>query len=54
MEVEPACGASLALAYGGDPALEPYRNVLVVACGGVTATIESIREWTVAARGDVR
>ena len=52
--VEPACGASLALAYGGDPALEPYRNVLIVACGGVTATIESIREWTVAARGDVR
>ena len=48
--VEPACGASLALAYGRHPALEPYRNVLVVACGGVTATLDQLREWTAAAR----
>ncbi|MFO1408263.1 MAG: pyridoxal-phosphate dependent enzyme [Steroidobacteraceae bacterium] len=48
--VEPACGASLALAYGRHATLEPYRTVLVVACGGVTAPPELIREWTVAAR----
>ena len=48
--VEPACGASLALAYGRHPTLEPYRNVLVVACGGVTATLDHLREWTAAAR----
>ena len=48
--VEPACGASLALAYGRHAALEPYRNVLIVACGGVTATLDHLREWTAAAR----
>ncbi|MFO1394784.1 MAG: pyridoxal-phosphate dependent enzyme [Steroidobacteraceae bacterium] len=48
--VEPACGASLALAYDRHPALEPYGTVLVVACGGITATLEQLREWTAAAR----
>lgn len=43
--VEPACGASLALAYAGAPALEPFERVLVVVCGGVTATIDQIRAW---------
>jgi L-serine/L-threonine ammonia-lyase len=46
--VEPACGASLALAYERHAALEPYGTVLVVACGGVTATLDQIREWTAA------
>ena len=42
--VEPACGASLALAYA--PAtLAQYRNVLVVVCGGATATLEQIQAW---------
>lgn len=43
--VEPACGASLALAYEGHAALAPYERVLVVVCGGATATIDQIREW---------
>lgn len=42
--VEPACGAALALAYTPG-ALGSYQNVLVVVCGGATATLEQIREW---------
>jgi L-serine/L-threonine ammonia-lyase len=43
--VEPACGASLALAYGMHPALADYRDVLVIVCGGVTATVEQLQAW---------
>lgn len=43
--VEPACGASLALAYERAGVLEPFARVLVVVCGGVTATIDQIRQW---------
>ncbi|MFD2642735.1 pyridoxal-phosphate dependent enzyme [Pseudomonas japonica] len=43
--VEPACGAALALAYAPSAELRRYERVLVVVCGGVTATIEQIREW---------
>ncbi|AGZ34969.1 serine dehydratase [Pseudomonas sp. SWI6] len=47
--VEPACGAALALAY--DPqALEQYRQVLVVVCGGATATLAQIQTWLAAAQ----
>ncbi len=44
--VEPACGASLALAYGASAALAPFRSVLMIACGGATATIDQIRRWS--------
>jgi L-serine/L-threonine ammonia-lyase len=44
--VEPACGASLALAYEQAPALEPFNSVLVVVCGGATASIDQIRQWS--------
>lgn len=44
--VEPACGASLALAYGAHPALEGFRKVLVVVCGGVTATVAQLQAWS--------
>lgn len=43
--VEPACGAALALAYAPNGALRRYPRVLVVVCGGVTASIEQIRAW---------
>jgi L-serine/L-threonine ammonia-lyase len=43
--VEPACGASLAPLYEGMPELGTFRNVLVVVCGGATATLEQIRRW---------
>jgi L-serine/L-threonine ammonia-lyase len=32
--VEPACGASLALAYAGVPALRDREDVLLIVCGG--------------------
>lgn len=44
--VEPACGASLAVAYDNAPELENYNTVLIVVCGGSTATIDQIRAWS--------
>lgn len=44
--VEPACGASLALAYDSAEVLEPFATVLMVVCGGATATIDQIRQWS--------
>jgi L-serine/L-threonine ammonia-lyase len=43
--VEPACGASLALAYRAGEALARYERVLVIVCGGVTATVEQLQRW---------
>jgi len=40
--VEPACGASLALLYENKLSLRAHSNVLVIVCGGCTATIESL------------
>ncbi|WP_253273058.1 pyridoxal-phosphate dependent enzyme [Halomonas sp. PR-M31] len=42
--VEPACGASLAMAYKNAPELQGFDNILVVVCGGATSTIDKIRE----------
>jgi L-serine/L-threonine ammonia-lyase len=44
--VEPACGASLALAYQRHALLQPFEKVLVIVCGGATATIEQLLEWS--------
>jgi L-serine/L-threonine ammonia-lyase len=44
--VEPACGAALAVAYGQAAALADYQNVLVIVCGGATATADDLRQWT--------
>ena len=43
--VEPACGASLALVYADAPQLAGYKNVLVIVCGGVTATVAQLHKW---------
>ncbi len=43
--IEPSCGASLAPVYEKAPELEPFGTLLVVVCGGATATIGQIREW---------
>ncbi|OLU26447.1 pyridoxal-phosphate dependent enzyme [Pseudomonas sp. PA27(2017)] len=40
--VEPACGASLAALYGNKMPLNKVSNVLVIVCGGSTATVESL------------
>lgn len=42
MLVEPACGASLAPLYGKKLDLNNYKNVLVIVCGGSTATVNSL------------
>jgi L-serine/L-threonine ammonia-lyase len=44
--VEPACGAALAAVYGKADALLPFQTVLVIVCGGVTATAEQLRRWS--------
>jgi L-serine/L-threonine ammonia-lyase len=46
--VEPACGASLAVAYDAANQLRDFRNVLVVVCGGVTATVAQLQQWATA------
>ena len=43
--VEPACGASLAVAYDAAATLAGFRNVLVIVCGGVTATVDQLQQW---------
>ncbi|MCT9827746.1 pyridoxal-phosphate dependent enzyme [Pseudomonas veronii] len=43
--VEPACGAALAVAYSAR-ALDQYDNVLLVVCGGATATLAQIQQWS--------
>ncbi|OAE12765.1 serine dehydratase [Pseudomonas simiae] len=42
--VEPACGAALSLGYQGE-LLSRYGNVLMVVCGGATATLAQIQTW---------
>lgn len=46
--VEPACGAALAVAYDRADLLAPYRDVLVVVCGGATASLAALRAWEAA------
>jgi L-serine/L-threonine ammonia-lyase len=43
--VEPACGASLALAYDAGSALAEFDRVLAIVCGGVTATVTQLQQW---------
>lgn len=43
--VEPACGASLALVYGGERMLQQFDNVLVIVCGGTTVGKDQLRKW---------
>ena len=44
--VEPACGAALAVAYSQPEALSAFDSVLVIVCGGATATAEQLRLWS--------
>ena len=44
--VEPACGAALAIAYQADTLLKAFDTVLVIVCGGVTATVEQLEQWS--------
>lgn len=44
--VEPACGAALAPVYGNFKEIEPFQSVLVIVCGGVTASIRQLHQWS--------
>jgi len=44
--VEPACGASLSLLYDRAPALDAFTNLLVIVCGGATATLDQLQAWS--------
>lgn len=39
---EPACGAGLACFYGDKDVLAPYRNPLMIVCGGATMSLEQL------------
>jgi len=43
--VEPACGASLALAYQGLPVLKTYQSLLIIVCGGSGVNREMLKHW---------
>lgn len=45
MLVEPACGAALSIVYDDHPLLRQYRNILVIVCGGATATLANLQQW---------
>jgi L-serine/L-threonine ammonia-lyase len=43
--VEPACGASLAVAYQDLPVLASMRNPLIVVCGGIGVDLAKLAFW---------
>lgn len=43
--VEPACGAALAVVYDRAAELARYATVLVIVCGGATATLAQLEAW---------
>ena len=43
--VEPACGAALAVAYTLPHALTEFNKVLIIVCGGATASADNLRQW---------
>jgi L-serine/L-threonine ammonia-lyase len=43
--VEPACGASLALAYSRPESLAGAESVVIIVCGGIGITLDKIRQW---------
>ncbi len=43
--VEPACGAALSLLYERHTVLDRYNELLLIVCGGATATLEQIEAW---------
>jgi L-serine/L-threonine ammonia-lyase len=44
--VEPACGASMALLYEHSAALESFGTLVVIVCGGATATMDQLQAWS--------
>jgi len=46
--VEPACGAALAVAYAHADRLARFERVLMIVCGGATATLAQLQSWQAA------
>ena len=44
--VEPACGAALATVYEQVAEIKAFKSILVIVCGGVTASVEQLRQWS--------
>jgi L-serine/L-threonine ammonia-lyase len=44
--VEPACGAALATVYERLAEIEPFKSIVVIVCGGATASIEQLNQWS--------
>jgi L-serine/L-threonine ammonia-lyase len=49
--VEPACGAALAVVYAASERLAGFERVLVVVCGGATASVGQLQRWAHEMRG---
>ena len=45
MVVEPACGAALAAVYERAVEIESFQTLLVIVCGGATASISQLNQW---------
>lgn len=43
--VEPACGASLSLAYQRHAVLEKANRIVVIVCGGIGVDLETLQKW---------
>lgn len=43
--VEPACGVSLAVAYLEHAAIAGVEDVVVIVCGGVSISAETVAHW---------
>jgi len=43
--VEPACGASLAVAYDQYKFLQDMRSVVIIVCGGIGVDMDKLRMW---------
>ena len=43
--VEPACGASLSIAYNNIPILNKARTVVIVVCGGIGVSLVDLQKW---------
>ena len=43
--VEPACGAALAVAYQNMQVLRPFKQPLIVVCGGIGVDTDNILDW---------
>ena len=43
--VEAACGASLAAAYQGHPALKQAKVIVLIVCGGIGVNLEMLQTW---------